>query len=127
MINYEAIHHVSLAVTDIERAKNFYKNVLQFKEIERPNFGFPGAWFQIGSQQLHLIVHDHAQTLRTNGGINSRDGHFAVRIQDYEAALTYLTQQGIEIKSKPASKSGFKQIFCCDPDGNLIEFNVDQN
>jgi glyoxylase I family protein len=127
LINYKSIHHVSLAVTNLEHAKHFYKNILQFQEIERPDFGFPGAWFQIGSQQLHLIVHEQAKTLRINRGINSRDGHFAIRIQDYDAALKYLTEHNIEIEAKPNSKSGFKQIFCCDPDGNLIELNVEQS
>jgi glyoxylase I family protein len=38
----------------------------------------------------------------------------------------WLKQQGVEILEKPNSTSGFAQIFCCDPDGNLIELHVDQ-
>jgi glyoxylase I family protein len=40
--------------------------------------------------------------------------------------LNHLKELGIEITEKPNSKSGFAQIFCMDPDLNLIEFNVDQ-
>ena len=40
------LHHVSLCVTDVERARRFYIGILGLEEIERPNFPFPGAWLQ---------------------------------------------------------------------------------
>ncbi|MCM3160045.1 VOC family protein [Metabacillus litoralis] len=126
MIKPEGIHHVSLSVTDLNKAKQFYGTVLGFKEIERPKFDFPGAWYQIGTQQLHLIVDEVSSTLRKVNELNSREGHFAIRVNDYEETLTYLKDQGVPILEKPKSKSGFAQIFCMDPDFNLIEFNVDQ-
>lgn len=126
MIQYENIHHVSLSVTDIEKAKRFYSEVLGFQEIARPDFDFLGAWYQIGHQQLHLIVHPESTTIRPNQKISSRDGHFAIRVKDFKQTLTHLKEHGVDIVEKPYSKSGFAQIFCADPDGNLIEFNVDQ-
>lgn len=125
MIELEQIHHVSLAITNLEKAKHFYGEILGFPEIKRPDFDFPGAWYQLNDQQLHLIVDSKAETIR-HSGINSRDGHFAVRVKNYYKTLEYLKNQGIEVVEKPHSKSGFAQIFCMDPDHNLIEFNVDQ-
>ncbi|ARK30194.1 VOC family protein [Halalkalibacter krulwichiae] len=126
MFEIENIHHVSLSVTDLEKAKHFYGTQLGFNEIERPNFDFPGAWYQIGNQQLHLIVHQQSNTIRGDLPIESKDGHFAIRVKDYDETLVYLKKKGILVVEKPHSKSGFAQIFCADPDGNLIEFNVDQ-
>ncbi|MBU7591708.1 VOC family protein [Metabacillus halosaccharovorans] len=126
MIKVESIHHVSLSVTDLQKAKHFYGKLLGFKELKRPPFDFPGAWYQIGDQQLHLIVHNSSTTIRNSDEIDSRDGHFAIRVKDYKETLHYLKEAGIEIKEKPNSTSGFAQIFCMDPDHNLIEFNVDQ-
>jgi len=126
LIKSEGIHHVSLSVIDLNKAKHFYGTVLGFKEIARPKFDFPGAWYQIGAQQLHLIVDELSSTLRKVNQLNSREGHFAIRVNDYEETLAYLKDQGVQILEKPKSKSGFAQIFCMDPDYNLIEFNVDQ-
>lgn len=126
MINVENIHHVSLSVTDLTKAKHFYGTLLGFEELDRPAFDFPGAWYKIGNQQLHLIVHNESSTLRDRNEINSREGHFAVRVKDYDETLVYLKKLGLKISEKPHSKSGFAQIFCMDPDFNLIEFNVDQ-
>jgi len=126
VIKLENFHHVSLSVTDIEKSKHFYGTVLGFPEIERPDFDFPGAWYQVGTAQLHLIQNSEAETLRTSDKLDSRDGHFAIRVKSYDETLKYLQENGLEVKAKPESKSGFKQIFCMDPDRNLIEFNEEQ-
>lgn len=127
MIQLDDFHHVSLAVQDINEAKHFYGQILGFPELKRPDFGFPGAWYQIGNIQLHLIENKQAETLRQLNDIDSRDGHFAIRVKDYHQTAKYLEERGIEVLLKPESKSGFAQIFCMDPSRNLIEFNVAQD
>ncbi len=117
---------MSLSVTDLERAKDFYGKTLGLKEIRRPEFDFPGAWYEIEGQQLHLIVDPSSQTIRQDKSLSSREGHFALRVGNYYDTLKWLKQNEVEILEKPHGKSGFAQIFCADPDGNLIELNVDQ-
>lgn len=126
MIQYKGLHHVSLTVTELDRAKDFYSNILGLKEIARPNFDFPGAWYEVGQQQIHLIVLPSSQTIRKDKRLSSREGHFALRVENYHQTLEWLEKNRVEILNKPNGKSGFAQIFCADPDGNLIELNVDQ-
>ncbi|CAM3929720.1 VOC family protein [Paenibacillus alkaliterrae] len=124
MIEHEGIHHVSLIVSDLEHAKAFYEDVLGLRQIERPPFDFPGAWYAIGEhgQQLHLIVHN-GETARTRG-IDTRDGHFAIRVRDYDRTISWLKHRKIEYKANPDSITGFAQIFIMDPDHNIIELNA---
>lgn len=126
LIKYESLHHVSLTVTDLKKAKHFYEKILCLKELPRPNFDFPGAWYQIQDQQLHLIVYPNSQTIRKDKSINSREGHFALRVENYYDTRSWLKKHNVEFLEKPYGISGFAQIFCADPDGNLIELNVDQ-
>ncbi|MBD1381990.1 VOC family protein [Metabacillus arenae] len=120
---YTSIHHVSLIVTDLERSKHFYGNVLGFEEIERPNFDTKGAWYQLGNTQLHLIVYDEGKTLRGTIELDSQDGHFAVRVTDIDAFIKRMEEQNISMLTIPSNAAGWHQVYVSDPDGNLIEFN----
>lgn len=124
MVQHEGIHHVSLIVTDLQRAKAFYEEVLGLRTIERPPFDFPGEWYAVGDtgQQLHLIVHN-GETKRT-GGIDTRDGHFAIRVRDFDETVDWLHRKGIEHTANRDSITGFAQIFLLDPDRNVIELNA---
>ncbi len=64
MIEVGGLAHVSIPVRDLNRARAFYGDVLCLTELERPAFRFEGAWYQVGDQQLHLIVHPGSRTDR---------------------------------------------------------------
>ncbi|HXK01706.1 MAG TPA: VOC family protein [Verrucomicrobiae bacterium] len=130
----DAIHHVALTVTDLERSRRFYREVLGLGEIARPPFNFPGAWFQLGAaQQLHLIVHTHP-TFRTGKPLDSRDVHFAVRVKDYWKTVAFLRGLGyredapagdlMSLIVNPRATAGFPQMYIMDPDRHVIEINA---
>lgn len=125
MLPVSGLHHISLNVTDLERSVAFYQEVVGLQPIERPPFDFPGAWFAVGAsgQQLHLIVYA-GETLR-QGAIQSRDGHFAIRVSSYSATKQWLERCGIPYDARPRPKAGFPQIYILDPDRNIIEFNAE--
>jgi len=122
----EALHHVALSVTDMDRAAWFYGTVLGLQEIPRPPFDFGGAWYQLGDRQLHLIVHPPTRTLRGSMEIGPRDGHLALRVRDRQEVLDRLLAHGIKVLDLPDNLTPWAQVYCCDPDGNIIEFNVER-
>ncbi|MCM3129807.1 MULTISPECIES: VOC family protein [unclassified Paenibacillus] len=124
MLEMERIHHVSLAVRDIERAHAFYSEKLKFKQLERPPFNSTGVWYAIGEhQQLHLLEHPAGDTLRERG-IDTTDGHFAIWVKSHKATIEWLESQNIPYEARPDSVAGFAQIFILDPDHNIIEFGA---
>ena len=126
MFAREALHHVALSVTDMERATWFYTTVLGLEEIARPPFDFGGAWYQLGDRQLHLIVHPPTRTLRGTSAIGPREGHLALRVRDRDEVLERLTRHGVPYLDLPDNLTPWAQIYCCDPDGNILEFNAER-
>lgn len=126
MIRIDSLHHVSVNVTDLARARRFYAEVLRLPEIERPDLGFPGAWFQVGRQQIHLIVYERTRTLRGTTEIDSRDGHLALRVASYHETLAHLRALGVPCVERPRNKTPWAQIYVTDPDGNVIELNAER-
>jgi catechol 2,3-dioxygenase-like lactoylglutathione lyase family enzyme len=130
----QSIHHVALTVSDLERSRAFYREVLGLQEIARPPFNFPGAWFQVGEhQQLHLIVHTNP-TFRTGKPLDTRDVHFAVRVEDYWHTVEFLRSKGyredtsqedlMRLIVNPRATAGFPQMYIMDPDRHVIEINA---
>ena len=115
-------HHLSLAVADIERSVDFCGGVLGLPQIERPDFGFPGAWFQAGDVQLHLIVPPGGIDIGSPpAAVNPLAGHAAFEIEDYAAARDELRSCGLHVLETSAEVG---QMWVQDPDGNVIELIV---
>ena len=49
------LHHVSLAVTNLENSAAFYTDVFGMRQITRPPLKSKGIWLSGGSLELHLI------------------------------------------------------------------------
>jgi len=126
LLAIEGLQHVSVVVTDLATAKAFYGITLGLRELPRPPFDFEGAWYALGEQQLHLIVHPAGQTLRGTTTVDSRDGHFAVRVADYGQALAFLRSRGLQIRENRTNVTPWAQLHVTDPDGNVIEFNAER-
>lgn len=118
----ESLHHSALLVTDLERAKDFYGRVLGLREIERPPFNFPGAWYQVGDAQIHLIV--YPEKAPKDRKIDPKNAHLALRVTDFHETARRLEAEGIKLVKSPNSITGWPQMYCIDPDGNVIELNA---
>jgi len=107
------IDHVSVVITDIERSRRFYRDVLGLTEIAKPRtFSFSVLWFDLGNQQLHLLLKERPDTLSPR--------HFALRVTDVAAARRYFQERSIPIE-ETTPIPGADRFFVRDPDGNRIE------
>ena len=126
MLGVETLHHASVSVSDLARAKRFYGDVLGLRELERPAFDFPGAWYELGDRHLHLIVHTSPRSLRGTTEIDSRDGHFEVRVASYQQTLEHLRGDGVPVLESPVNPTPWAQLYVTDPDGNVVELNAER-
>ena len=112
--------HAAILVSDLERAEQFYGNVLGLSKVDRV-LKFPGAWYQVGQFQFHLIVApDFILSKLQNPEKWGRNPHIAFAVTDLEAAKNQLVAHNCQIQM---SASGRTALFTQDPDGNIIELS----
>jgi catechol 2,3-dioxygenase-like lactoylglutathione lyase family enzyme len=108
------INHVSMAVTDVEKAAVFYKALLGLKEVSRPGNG--GINLGLGSGFLGLYK------LPNPGTVN----HFCIGVDDFDPDVMAerLKAQGIAatVDRNPANRtSGGDQLYFTDPDKTRVQ------
>jgi catechol 2,3-dioxygenase-like lactoylglutathione lyase family enzyme len=112
--------HAAILVSDLERAEHFYSNVLGLSKVER-TLKYPGAWYQVGEFQIHLIVGPHsALDQLQNPEKWGRNPHVAFSVADLDTAKNQLIHHACPIQM---SASGRAALFTQDPDGNIIELS----
>lgn len=111
----DGIHHVSINVSNVQAAVDFYVGVLGMTLLPRPDLGFPGAWLGNGGQEVHLLGMPDSPA--------PKEQHFAFRVPSLAAVLETLRAKGIECSEPNEMAHICRQAFCRDPSGNLLEFN----
>ena len=106
-----ALQHVSIRSRDLARARDFYERLLGLPTVPRPELGFPGAWYGIGTSQLHLIAREQLME-----GIDPTDPHFALEVESLDGVRRELRARGI-----PYLDFVGPQLWVRDPDGNVVE------
>ena len=124
-IAVQTIDHVTLVVEDLERSRAFFADLLGMQEVPRPDFGFPGLWFQAGSTQIHLNVAGEEAGKAGHEYLGSqitRALHIAFLVDNALTAADYLRAHNVEIIAGPRNRpDGAIQLYILDPDGHQIE------
>jgi glyoxylase I family protein len=107
------------AVDDTAR---FYAEVLGLRPADRPDIGIPGQWFTVGDAQMHLIGFPESDR-----DLDPTRHHVCLGVDDLDAAVAELDAHGVEHFESEQHQDGrtLRQVFCCDPAGNVIELQQD--
>jgi catechol 2,3-dioxygenase-like lactoylglutathione lyase family enzyme len=115
-LGISAIDHVQIAVPRALEAEAlaFYRTVLGLKEIPKPEElrARGGAWFEVGSLQLHIGV-DPEPSPRSKR-------HVCFLVPDLAAAKKRTESHGVAIEEEGVAE-GLARFFVRDPAGNRIE------
>ena len=121
---FKELNHVSITVTDVAKAREFYTGVLGLEEIPRPAFDFPGIWYNLGNGlSLHIILNDQlVRPAIEREKITARYAHFALWTEDADKTAREISDLGLPCRDVVSGPTGLRQVFVKDPDGNMVEF-----
>lgn len=112
----DAIDHIQLAAPPgcEPEARAFFGVLLGLEELEKPEplRDRGGAWFRVGTQQLHVgVAADFAPATKA---------HPAFRVSHYDELLGRLRAAGVEV-TEDRALAGARRSYVHDPWGNRIE------
>ena len=123
MTNILRIAEAVLYVSDLERAKRFYREVLGLPLTAQ----FADACFLQTGQHSTLILFDR-EALKTRQSVipahgADGQGHVAIAVpsEELDAWRRQLTNHGVEIEHEQTWPLGTRSIYFRDPDQNSIE------
>ncbi len=112
-IKINGFHHAGFLVTDIERAAAFYEEVFGLQNLVRPDFGFPGRWYDLhNGNQLHLMSLENMPDHQTDDP--KFDRHIAITVPDIEQTADELEKMGVEFARGQRSR-WCSATFCPRP------------
>jgi catechol 2,3-dioxygenase-like lactoylglutathione lyase family enzyme len=114
--------HVAVMVDDLDAAIGFYRDVLGFSMLPRPDFGpgTEGAWLQLGTAQVHLGTVEEM-------GPRTGFPHMAMHVPSaaWDSTMQELEARGVSFLMPPNMREDFgkpvRAAFIRDPAGNVIE------
>lgn len=113
----EKIDHVQLAAPkgSEQRARQFYKGILQFKEIEKPAVlqKRGGVWFHNGAVDIHIGIEENF--------VPAKKAHPAFHVKNIHLLKQHLIEASVTIMEDDNLPDA-NRFYIHDPFGNRIEF-----
>jgi catechol 2,3-dioxygenase-like lactoylglutathione lyase family enzyme len=116
IVETPSIHHVQVAMPadGVNRARAFYRDVLGFREVEKPAVlqSKGGVWFETDNLQVHLGV--------DKAFIPASKAHVAYLVQDLSVIQQRASDAGYPVVEDD-DLPGFERFYTSDPFGNRVE------
>jgi catechol 2,3-dioxygenase-like lactoylglutathione lyase family enzyme len=131
------LEHFTIRCRDMEKTRDFYRDVLGLPVGARPPLGFDGYWLYCGdTPAVHLVRSDDPKALQSVVSLlgeelalqppGRRSGavdHIAFRGTDPDAMMDRLEKFGVGYEHNVAVGGRLRQLFIQDPDGVVVELN----
>lgn len=135
--NFQGAQHLGIPVTDIERAKAWYVDILRFTVLHEPTLATDEGDIRAAfltrddvTLELYQLVGDALTEVGRRG--HGHVDHFALDVLDIERALDDARAAGAILDESTADgpvalpqlwSAGVRYVFLSGPEGEKVEFN----
>ena len=127
------LEHFLIQTVDLKATRDWYVDVLGFREGPHPDFKFPVVWLYLGDKDVvHLTeggknvsenrkayLGQQSEAVHGSGVVD----HMAFRCNGLRDMMAHLQKHKVEFRKRMVSDQGLFQLFLLDPNGVKIELN----
>ena len=126
MLRPNALDHVGLKVTDMDRTLDFYQRLgLTLLRTSGPNAdGLRSAVIQVGSQELNVFSHPKFVSSGKENPVGIDHFCLSVDAASVDDVIADLRQVGIDVVRGPLERRDGTALFVHDPDGVRVELQL---
>lgn len=118
-IKLNKVNHIGYPISDRRRSLAFYRDLLGLELIPAMVDGQRVIWTKMADgSMMHLIEPSDGEMAGY---------HAAFEVEDFEATLAVLQNNGYELESRGERHDGQRYLFVRDPDGNRVELTTPSN
>tara|TARA_B100001971_G_C18039540_1_gene456895 strand:- start:55 stop:471 length:417 start_codon:yes stop_codon:yes gene_type:complete len=116
-IQINTINHQSMPIRNRITALGFWRDLLDLKVIPAQESGDGLIWMQASDGTMVHLVQRHDD--------DTPNIHTAFEVDDFDEALTAMSEAGYEIIKGPLERAdGQRAFYVYDPEGNRVEFTT---
>ena len=127
------LEHFLIQTSNLEATRDWYVDMLGFREGPHPDFKFPVVWLYLGDNDVvHLteggkdVSANRKAYLGQQSDATQGSGvidHMAFRCTGLRDMMEHLRDQKVEFRQRMVSDQGLFQLFLFDPNGVKVELN----
>lgn len=124
------LFHLAIKSSDLAATRAFWCGVIGLREVERPDFGYPGAWLACPQPGGQAIIHVYAggPALGPSGRVElgtAAIDHVSLACAGYHAYIARFRSAGLDWREFLVPGTTLWQLFVYDPSGVQLELTFD--
>ncbi len=129
MAKMSGLAHIGVFVTDLERSKAFYRDMLEFEVIHECQLANEDGMVDIAFVRNGTLTLELVRFPNPKQNVDGWVDHIAIAVEDIEAIKKMLEERGLQFEEPAITHApgvmpnGAKWIMFRGPDGEHLELN----
>ncbi|MGJ4927951.1 VOC family protein [Bradyrhizobium sp. HKCCYLS2038] len=124
------LFHIAIKTEDLAATVKFWTEVIGLRAVDRPDFGYPGAWLGCPQPGGLAIIHIYAggPALGPSGKAETGTAaidHVSLSCSGYRAYVARFKENGLDWREFLVPGTTLWQLFVYDPNGVQLELTFE--
>ena len=127
-MNVTGLFHIAIKTDQLATTVDFYVQIIGLQTIERPDFGYPGAWLATAEGDAIIHIYAGGPALGPSGEVpkgTAAIDHVSLTATGFHEFRERIASFGLDWREFIVPGTSLWQLFVYDPSGVQLELTFD--